>query len=53
MQMLPAFFVLHADVVRFASFHLQAETGWGAPDARAQAKRRLAGTTSAHNGRVP
>jgi len=36
LQMLSAFFVRHADVVRFASFQLQAETGRGVLGARAQ-----------------
>jgi hypothetical protein len=35
--MLSAFFVAHADVVRFASFQLQAETGRGVLGARAEA----------------
>jgi 7,8-dihydro-6-hydroxymethylpterin dimethyltransferase len=35
--MLAAFFVAHADVVRFASFQLQAETGRGVLGARADA----------------
>ncbi len=38
--MLAAFFVAHADVVRFASFQLQAETGRGVLGARAESDRQ-------------
>jgi uncharacterized radical SAM superfamily Fe-S cluster-containing enzyme len=37
LPMLTAFFVAHADVVRFASFQLQADTGRGVLGARAEA----------------